>query len=148
MFEHILVVCTGNICRSPMAQGLLSRALQTGYAVQVASAGLNALVGQPADAAAQALMEEAGIDISAHRARQLEPEAIRAADLILVMDRQAKQRIEAMEPSARGKVYRLGEWQGVDIPDPYRQPPEVFQGSFELIRRSVDDWAAKLPPPR
>jgi protein-tyrosine phosphatase len=146
MFEHILVVCVGNICRSPMAQGLLFQALQVGYPVRVSSAGLGALVGRPADEAAVQLMHEAGVDISDHRARRLTAADIREADLILVMDRQGKQAVEAMEPSARGKVYRLGEWRDAEVPDPYQRPGEVFQATFELIRGCVDDWVAKLRP--
>ena len=66
--KKILFVCTANICRSPMAQGLLEHALPQ---AQVRSAGLGALVGMPADAAAVRLMQERGIDISAHRATQI-----------------------------------------------------------------------------
>lgn len=68
MIKTVLVVCVGNICRSPMAEGLLKRALPE---ANVASAGLGALVGQPADPYAVALMSGLGLDISGHRARQL-----------------------------------------------------------------------------
>ena len=142
MFDHILVVCVGNICRSPMGEALLARALADRS--RVGSAGLGALVDQPADETARSLLQERGLDISAHRARQLTAELIRRHDLILVMESGHKRAVESIDPSARGKVYRWGEWGDFDIPDPYRQSREVFEQALELILRGVDDWSAKL----
>ena len=84
MIRHILVVCVGNICRSPMAEALLRDALREQQDITVESAGLGALVDHPASEHAVTLMRERGLDISGHRARQITPDMVHAADLVLV----------------------------------------------------------------
>lgn len=134
------MVCIGNICRSPMAEALLRRDLAASHPnVRVESAGLHALVGHPADPIAVELMKERGVELEAHRARQLTPPMVREADLILVMDGRQQKAIEEMYPPARGKVHRLGKWQDADIPDPYRQPREAFVNALTLIERGLAD---------
>lgn len=110
----------------------------------VESAGLGALVGHPADEFAIELMRERGIDITSHRARQLHPDMVSAADLILVMEHGHKKAIDGMDPAARGKVQRLGEWQDMEISDPYRQPKEVFADALQDIEDGVADWVEQL----
>ena len=145
MFNNILIVCAGNICRSPMAEALLKSTLSTRPNVyQVSSAGIGALVGHPADNKAKQLMIEKGIDISEHRADQLNEDMIRKADIILVMESAHKQAIEAKQPSAKGKIFRLGEWGGFDIPDPYQRDHEVFESVMNLIDQGVNQWLEKL----
>ncbi|MEI6146788.1 MAG: low molecular weight phosphotyrosine protein phosphatase [Methylococcales bacterium] len=145
MFNNILIVCVGNICRSPMAEALLKSTLSTRPNVyQVSSAGIGALVGHPADNKAKQLMIEKGIDISEHRADQLNEDMIRKADIILVMESAHKQAIEAKQPSAKGKIFRLGEWGGFDIPDPYQRDHEVFESVMNLIDQGVNQWLEKL----
>ena len=112
--------------------------------VVVESAGLGALVDEPASEFSVKLMQERGLDISGHRAQQLTPELITRADLILVMESGHRRAIDTNEPTARGKVYRLGEWQDIEIPDPYRQPREAFEETLELIDKGVADWAERL----
>ncbi len=144
MVRDVLVVCVGNICRSPMAAAMLKQQLGEQTDVTVGSAGLGALVGYPADDHAIALMQECGLDISDHRGRQLEPALIEAADLVLVMESGHRQLINDMEPAARGKVYRLCHWTDEDVPDPYRQPRAAFEEALVLIDRGVRDWAEKI----
>ncbi len=145
MFNNILIVCVGNICRSPMAEALLKSTLSTKPNVyQVSSAGIGALVGHPADNKAKQLMIEKGIDISGHRADQLNEDMIRKADIILVMESAHKQAIEAKQPSAKGKVFRLGEWGDFDIPDPYQRDSIVFESVLRLIDLGVNQWLKKL----
>ncbi len=143
MFENILVVCIGNICRSPMAEALLKEALSSEKHT-VTSAGLGALAGHPADEKAQQLMKAKGIDISAHQGRQIDTEIIRQSNLILVMEEDHQKAIEAKDPSARGKVYRLGNWGGFDIPDPYRKEMKDFEDALALIEQGVNDWKTNL----
>jgi protein-tyrosine phosphatase len=146
LLNNILIICVGNICRSPMAEGLLKQALvganRTDY--QVSSAGLGALIGHQADASACQLMARKGIDISGHRARQLDTEMIRGASLVLVMDLKQKTTIIENEQSARGKVYRLGEWGNFDIADPYGQKLVAFEEALVLIEQGISQWMEKL----
>ena len=142
MVGHILIVCVGNICRSPMAEALLAH--EMGDRVAVESAGLGALVGESADEAAQLLLRELEIDISNHRARELTPELVRKADLILVMESVHRQAMHSRFPGSRGKVFRLGEWGKFDIDDPHGQSVEVFRQTLEGVRRGVSDWTTKL----
>jgi len=89
-------------------------------------------------------MRERDLDIAMHRARQLTAELITETDLILVMEAGHKRAIDLQDPTARGKVYRLCEWQDENIPDPYRQPRKAFEEALELIDRGVQDWAEKI----
>ena len=144
MIRHILVVCVGNICRSPMAEALLKSALRGQDEITVESAGLGALVGHPASAYAVELMEEMGEDISGHLARQIHPDMVNVADLVLVMEAGHRRSIDDADPTARGKVLRLGEWQDKDIDDPYRQPKAAFASALEDIKTGVASWAEKI----
>ena len=144
MIRHILVVCVGNICRSPMAEALLKRELRGQDGITVESAGLGALVGYPASDYSVELMDEMGVDISQHRARQIHPDMVSAADLVLVMEAGHKRAIDDADPTARGKVHRLGEWQDKDIDDPYRQPKAAFADALEDIREGVRLWVEKI----
>ncbi len=144
MIRNILVVCVGNICRSPMAEALLKSALRGQDGITVESAGLGALVGYPADDYALELMEEAGENISEHRARQIHPDMVTDADLVLVMEARHKRAIDDADPTARGKVHRLGEWQDRDIDDPYRQDKAAFAEALEEIQEGVASWVEKI----
>lgn len=126
-----------------MAEALFRQHL-SGTHVSVSSAGIAALVDYPADDHAIELMDARGLDISGHRARQLTPELIKASDLIVAMESGHRRVILENEPGARGKVFRLGEWQDQDIPDPYRQPVEVFEASLEMIEHGVEEWVRRI----
>ena len=86
MFQRILLVCVGNICRSPTAEYLLRDRLGDA-SLQISSAGLGALEDHPMDATAASLLIEHGIDASAHRGRQLQASMLREVDLVLVMEK-------------------------------------------------------------
>jgi protein-tyrosine phosphatase len=141
MIRRVLVVCIGNICRSPMAEGLFRLAVPE---MQVGSAGMSALVGHAADPLAIQIMADAGVDISPHRARMLTDALARDADLILVMDDMQKQQVTMQYPYTRGKVFRLAEASKQDIPDPYRQAPEMFQEVFSLVQTGVTEWTRRI----
>ncbi|WP_152225078.1 low molecular weight protein-tyrosine-phosphatase [Pseudomonas sp. SCB32] len=144
MINRILVVCTGNICRSPTAAHLLREAL-LGCDIAIGSAGLGALIGQPIDGAALATLECHGHRPQLHRARQLTAELAQEADLILTMEQGQVQGVIQRIPEVRGKIFLLGKWQGeLEIPDPYRQGPEAFEHSYGLIERAVASWAGRL----
>jgi protein-tyrosine phosphatase len=149
MIDRVLVVCVGNICRSPMAQALLAQRLGS---VVVESAGTEALIGQGADPLAMSLMHEREIDIHAHRARQLAAWMAEAADLVLVMDHRQKRYIERRFASLYGRVYLLGPACGKDgpsatrceIPDPYRKDRASFEQALALIEAGVEEWYARI----
>jgi protein-tyrosine phosphatase len=134
------MVCTGNICRSPMAEALLASRLRLrGVVAVVQSAGIAALVGSPADPTAVELMRGRGFDLGSHRARQLTPELVRTSDLVLVMETDQVALVERLFPPARGRVHRLGKIMGVDVPDPYRRGRAAFAEALALIERGVTD---------
>ena len=139
--RHILAVCTANICRSPLAEALLARTLPDH---QVQSAGLEALVGMPADPTAVAVAADQGCDVRGHRARQLSAWMCQQADLILVMDQTHRLALEERFPLARGKVFRLGHYGSFDVADPYRKPREAFEDAWAAIARGVEDWAPRI----
>jgi protein-tyrosine phosphatase len=144
VFDKVLVVCIGNICRSPTAEYLLRHRLG-GRATTVASAGLAALAGNPIDPLAADLLAERGIDASTHRARQLDEAAIASANLILVMQRSHLANLAKNWPHAVGRTFLLGKWQGDrEIPDPYRQPRAAFEHAYQLIDEGVDGWLRHL----
>ncbi len=134
------MVCTGNICRSPMAEGLLRQRFAARGKGLVESAGIAALAGRPADPLAVEVLAERGLDISPHRARQLTGEMILAADLVLVMEEGQKEAVEAMHGSARGRIHRLGKFGGFDVPDPFRLPRPAFDRALSLILQGIDDF--------
>ena len=145
MFERILVVCTGNICRSPMAAALLGHNLaRHNPAVEVQSAGLAAVVGYPADPLAQELLWERGIDLSDHRAQQLTAAMVMDADLVLAMETAQVKMVESMLPGARGRVHRLGKAGAFDVPDPYGRSRDSFVQALASIDQGLTDWQSRL----
>jgi len=143
MISSILTVCTGNICRSPMAEVLL-RDLLKKEKVTVASAGLMALVGHPADPMIIDLLAERGLDATDHRARQLTTEIAQSAELILVMENWQQRELEQKMPQVKGRVFRLGHWRNFDIIDPYRKGRESFEEALDAIDRGIDNWMKVL----
>jgi len=140
MLDRVLVVCVGNICRSPMAEGMLRARLGSQLGLEVSSAGIAALVGQPAHPTAVELLRERGIDISGHRARQLTPELLASPDLVLVMELAHERGVLDLAPQARGKVHRIGKFGGFDVPDPYLRPRAAFEEALALIETSISDF--------
>jgi len=120
----VLMVCTGNICRSPMAAALLRARLREGQGRGewgVVSAGIRAPDGRPPSAYAMAEMEERGIDIRGYRSQGVAEKLMREADVVLVMTRHHGEALAAAFPDQAGKVHLLSEMVGktYDILDPY-----------------------------
>ena len=142
MFNSILTVCVGNICRSPAAELLFQHALP---AKSVSSAGLGALVGNGMDPNAAKFLLETGIDTSGHRSRQLTRDMTSSSDLIIVMEEWQVGAVCDTDPNARGKTMLLGKWiDNREIPDPYRKSEEMFSRVHDLIVRSCNSWINKL----
>jgi protein-tyrosine-phosphatase len=134
----ILFVCTGNVCRSPMAAGLLQQRLaQQGLDSQyeVSSAGVWALDEYPASENAVTVMAERGIDIGQHIAHTLNAQDVSAAAVILVMSREHEEIIRNTWPQYGWKVHRLSEMVGKrrNIADPYRGPLEEYRECADTI---------------
>ncbi|EPU4477662.1 protein tyrosine phosphatase [Klebsiella pneumoniae] len=142
MFDSILVVCTGNICRSPIGERILQRAFP-GKIIE--SAGTGALVGQNADRQAYNVASQNGLSLDGHKGRQFTSSLSREYELILVMEKYHMEQIGKIAPEARGKTLLYGQWIGQkDIPDPYRKSDEAFFSVYKLIEQASQGWIEKL----
>ncbi|MEH8795535.1 protein tyrosine phosphatase [Klebsiella quasipneumoniae subsp. similipneumoniae] len=142
MFNSILVICTGQICRSPIGERLLQKYLQN---KTVDSAGVGALVGYPADDSAIRIAATHHLSLNNHQGKQFTSSMARKYDLILVMEKAHIEKVTNIAPEARGKVMLLGHWIGErEIPDPYRKSDEAFELVYQLIDQSCKSWVAKL----
>jgi protein-tyrosine-phosphatase len=152
--KRILFVCTGNSCRSVMAEGLMRHVLSRAGidSVTVESAGVFAVQGMEATRETARVLQEAGIDCAAHRARALTLEMITGADLVFVMEPFQAEEVIRRVPAARSKTHLLkafglgpGELTGVpSIPDPIGKPMEVYEVCFADIREGVERIAKSL----
>ena len=142
MFDSILIVCTGNIYRSPIGERLLRRALPN---KKIDSAGVGALIDHAADASAIRTAEKHGLSLEGHKGRQFTPALGGQYDLVLVMERSHLEQVSRIAPEVRGKTMLFGHWlEGKEIPDPYRKSDEAFDSVYQLIDIASQRWAAKL----
>lgn len=144
MLKNIAIVCTGNICRSPIAEKLIKERAKNSV-LNIISAGTHALVGHPADPSSVEIMAEHGYDLSTHRAQQATPALLGWADLIFALDQGHFDWITRRSPQLRGRVFKLGKWQGnKDIEDPYQHPKQAFAAAYDDISDAVDAWISKI----
>ena len=140
---NVLMVCTGNICRSPMAAGLLRHYLPEDMKdrVQVTSAGTHALHGHQAEAHASEVLAQIGIDISGHRARQITKEMARSSDLILTMEAAQASIAGSLVAWRQDKPRMISEFDPQtpthDIADPYGGPLEAYQKCLTTLRPCI-----------
>ncbi|MBD9677065.1 low molecular weight phosphotyrosine protein phosphatase [Pseudomonas sp. PDM18] len=148
MFKNVLVICAGNICRSPTGEHLLQQHL-AGTGIRVSSAGLTAVVGHPFERNALETLQRHGQQPHEHQARQLTPQILQASDLVLVMERRHLQDVIRLSPVSRGKTFLLGKWQSErEIPDPYKRGTAAFEHAYALIEEGAVAWSRRLQPQR
>ncbi len=139
----IVIVCTGNTCRSPMAEALLrDRLTRAGGGLEnvlVLSAGVAAHEGALASAQAVDVMDRRGLDLSAHASRSLSDAILNQADLILTMTRGHRAAIIAAWPELASQVHTLRR-DGGDITDPVGAPLEVYEACADQIDRELEMW--------
>ena len=140
--KTILFVCTGNVCRSPMAEELLRAALKGDPKYRVLSAGIGALDGQPVTEESVVAMAELGHDIAAHASQSLRVPLIESADFIFTMTRQQQDAIQTLFPMAAEKTFLLREFEdaeivGKDVADPIGQSLEVYRRTRDQISRAL-----------
>ena len=150
---QIILVCTGNICRSPMAEGLLRDSLseKTLAVTVVSSAGTAALAGLPASENSIIACAEAGIDISSHRSRPLSRRLIEESDLILTMEDHHVTIARHLAPDLADRIHLLARYgtdaddvEAVGVADPLGGSLEEYRTSFEEIQRQLVGARAKL----
>lgn len=142
MIEKIVVVCVGNICRSPLGERLLKNACPN---LAISSAGIGALVGNVADETATTVAQSHGISLAGHAARQFTVEIGADADLILVMEKGHKAQIVRDMPQLSGKVMLFDHWQGgKGIADPYKKSPEFHEAVFQQVEAATKGWSERL----
>nr|WP_154324760.1 protein tyrosine phosphatase [Pantoea sp. 201603H] len=142
MFNSILVVCVGNICRSPTGEQLIKHYCPH---LKVYSAGIGALVGYGADENARSVALKRSISLEEHNARQITADMCRKYDLILAMERKHINEITKIAPEVRGKTMLFGHWcGGREIPDPYRKSIDAFDSVYLLLDDAAQKWAHAL----
>lgn len=143
--KTILFICTGNSCRSVMAEYLLRHALQDRDDVEIQSAGTGVFLRSSASQETMHVLARRGIDASMHVSQPVTNILLNQADLILVMTRTHRQQILERLPAVENRVYLLGEFNddpaarqtGPDIPDPIGKPADAYEGCLLLIQESV-----------
>lgn len=146
--KKILFVCSGNTCRSPLAEGIarktLPRRIRT--PVEVSSAGSSAFEGVPASQQAIEVARRHGIDLSGHRSRLLDGRRVREADLIVTMTGKHRDTVGAIDPDALAYTVMLTDFGGggVDVPDPVGGGLAEYERTYDLIDRCVAEMAERL----
>lgn len=142
MFDKILIICIGNICRSPSAERILQQLMPN---KEITSAGISALVDEPIEENAAQLLNSHHYNSDNHHARQVSTEIVNNAELILVMEKKHQQILMQKYPAASGKVMLLGKWNNEqEIHDPYKKSNDAFEHAFIIIEKNCNVWASRL----
>lgn len=152
----VALVCTGNTCRSPMAEQLLKKHVAEhlgckideleDHGVLIASAGIAAMSGGQAAEHAVEVMQSYGLDLSTHESQPLTDRVVRYADLIITMTRGHREAIINQWPESRDRVFTIGRDQG-DVSDPIGGPIESYQRCAQQLSRLIQEWLPELDLP-
>jgi len=144
----ILVVCKGNICRSPLAEAYLKRQVENhGLPVTVYSAGLETSFGKPAHPLAQVVGTQGGLSLEKHATQPLHKDQVERADMILVMEWPQRNRLVKLYPQAKEKVFLLRQFYDqsvLEVADPYSGTVEDFQTCFSMMKQACDVLVRQL----
>lgn len=146
MFNTILFVCVGNICRSPVAEGLLKKySDQYHLNLTISSCGVRAMIGRAPQPYSIELAAEHGIDITDYRAKQITLDMVTKSELILVLDDIILNDVLARFPFAMGKVKKLAFLeQNEDVADPYQQDKDAFIKMYQHIDTCIQSCLKRL----
>jgi len=140
----IIFICNANMCRSPMAEGILKkRFLQNGFShVDVASMGIHAQEGNSATEFAITVCREASIDIETHRSRPLDPDELKKSHLIFTMESIQVDFIDLFFPQVSDRIFMLGTWperkrKKADIPDPVGRSINAYRKTFQHLEERI-----------
>lgn len=142
MFNSVMTVCIGNVCRSPVAEAALKQLCPQ---LTIASAGFAAPVGRRASSKMVELAAKDGLDLTNHRARRLSEVAPEQFDLLLVMEDSHLKEMARQMPHLRARTLLLSQWSGAaDIADPINQDAEFNAAVYRQIIEATRAWSTRL----